>query len=77
MAVFSSSLISCFHGILLRSFLNDFEMVPFASILLLNSTKIILIIFINYCVVCVIFVALFYVSLLFGLSAVTPDINKR
>ena len=33
MAVFCSSLISCFPGMLLRYFLNDFEMVPVAPII--------------------------------------------
>ena len=33
MAVFCSSLISCFPGMSLRYFLNDFEIVPFASII--------------------------------------------
>ena len=33
MAVFRSSLISCFTSILLRNFLSDFEMVPFAHII--------------------------------------------
>ena len=35
MAVFCSSLTSCFPGILLTYFLNDFEIVPVAAILLL------------------------------------------
>jgi hypothetical protein len=33
MAVFCSSLVSCFPGTLLRCFLNDFETVPFAPII--------------------------------------------
>ena len=43
MAVFCNSLISCFPGMLLRYFLNDFEMVPVVPvidgiILFLHST---------------------------------------
>ena len=34
MAVFLSSMISCFPGLLLRYFLNDFEMVPVAPIII-------------------------------------------
>jgi hypothetical protein len=34
MAVFCSSLISCFPGMLLGYFLNDFEMVPVAPIII-------------------------------------------
>ena len=33
MTVFWSSLIFCFHGTLLRYFLNDFEMVPVAYVI--------------------------------------------
>ena len=45
-AVFYDSLISLFPGVLIRYFLNDFEMVPFAAVitdillLLLSSTVI-------------------------------------
>ena len=35
MAVFSSSLTSCFPGMLLTYFLNDFEMVPVAPIIII------------------------------------------
>ena len=40
MAVFCSSLTSCFPGMLLTYFLNDFEIVPVAPLLLLLLLKI-------------------------------------
>jgi len=47
--VFCSSLISCFHVVLLRYFMNDFEMVPFTHTI--NGTLLLLFLIITIIII--------------------------
>ena len=77
MAVFWSSLTSCFPGMLFMYFLNDFEIVPFAPVITGITFVFIIIIIVTYLLACLLAYLLTYLltAVELPLRAISPYTN--